>query len=403
MSYVLKDKLFIRPVKSADLDGLWKYCSSPEVTRFLTWDYYTSYEEFLQFFNSKMMVLSKLPNVFLSICYGNDVVGSIHIIERNKEIYQIGFGIIPALWRKGIGTRVMQLLLDYIRAHSPYQTYQLWGDIHKDNFPMKNLLLKFEFKFNSKIPNAREHYTYDVDLNIDFLYFLKNQKEVHSVFRLGSLEREKYSDSDLAIIVYEESKIEYVINSIMLNKNFVVFERSSYNHLFIRDILGKVFDVYVISLASIYALHNLQGAVFDKTGVVSKKFFNTTAFDPILTYNRLLLDTQKLMDKYRSEKYVQAVRVLGDIRDRSILPLYDYFNIIDAESIIKFKWLENSDEFKKLYLLTFVEPTEIGVFEGICSTLKIVKALIYYMKDVNLDTIKEMEQYFEFLQKRRSP
>lgn len=387
----------LRHVNSNDFDEVWAYCSDPHVTKYLTWDHYVSKEDFMDFFTEKMLTSKNISNLFLVITIDNNVLGTAHIIQRAENVLQIGFGILPIYWNQGFGSQIIRLIEDYIVNNSNKKSWIIRADFHKGNYAVYKILKKQNYIFRKEIENNRLSFEREIKSNKEspeFLMWLKENEDVDCVLRLGSIRTETYSDLDIVILVYEESKVDALLEKIINYEKVRLIDKASNIHLFIRDENNQVYDIYIVSTACFNGMHNIRDAVFDKSSFISKLLGIQEKLDLSFLMLKFSSDIEKLLDKMNSKKYIQSTRILGDIRDKSIIPLGCYSEIIVASSIIDIIWKDMDNEFYKAYISTYIPPEKNELQNAIKELLRLLKYLtdkysLYEYKN----KVKELTEY----------
>lgn len=387
----------LRHVNSNDFDEVWAYCSDPHVTKYLTWDHYVSKEDFKDFFIEKMLTSKNISNLFLVITLDNKVLGTAHIIQRAENVLQIGFGILPIYWNKGFGSQIIRLIEDYIVNNSNKKSWIIRADFHKENYFIYKILEKQNYVLKKEIENNRLSFEREIQPNKEspeFLMWLKENEDVDCVLRLGSIRTETYSDLDIVILVYEESKVNALLEKIINYEKVRLIDKSSNIHLFIRDENNQVYDIYIVSTACFNAMHNIRDAVFDKSSFISKLLGIQEKLDLSFLMLKFSSDIEKLLDKMNSQKYIQSTRILGDIRDKSIIPLGCYSEIIVASSVIDITWKDVDNEFYKAYISTFIPPEKNELQNAIKELLRLLKYLTHkYSLYEYKNKVKELTEY----------
>lgn len=393
----MRNELNLRTGKESDFESVWIYSSNQEVTKFLTWDCYTSKEKCKLFFEEQVLKHKTLPNVFLMIELNDKVIGTAHIIQRSAFCNQIGFGILPEYWNKGYGTKIIKLIEKYIVDNFESENCEIKADMHKNNVYMRKILKNAGYEFIGNIENNRESYTKKVETKYkesNFIAWLKNNKLIDCVVKIGSLNNNKYSDVDLLILAYEESSINVLVEDMKKIENVKLIEVASPTHYFFSDSNNTVYDIYIVSTACINAFNNTKKVVFDRSGFVTKLLKLNSFFDLQQSVCIFNTDIAKILDKIKSEKYVQATRILSGIRDKSLIPIGNYINVLEAKNIIDFKWNDKNHIFYKAYMSTFVPPEREGLLNTVKMLIQAEELIIkQYKLDYLEDLFKELSEY----------
>ena len=108
----------LEPVSMSALDDLHEYSIQPELYRYLEFDSFTSVDE-TQDYLKKLIARSKLDLSqywFIRLLDEDKVVGSIgaHSLDVARGSIEVGYGVSPAYWGRGIFTAAAKILMDYI-------------------------------------------------------------------------------------------------------------------------------------------------------------------------------------------------------------------------------------------------------------------------------------------------
>lgn len=120
----------LRPFSPGDLEAVWTWASDPTFCRFLTWSPYES-RRALQSHLEHAGRATGEPDHFAAIVEDGEVVGSLHAIRRDERRVQVGVGVTPARWGRGIGTRALSAFLQGIARSWPGDTFI--GDVDVRN------------------------------------------------------------------------------------------------------------------------------------------------------------------------------------------------------------------------------------------------------------------------------
>lgn len=141
-----QQKIFLRHINDTDEKEIWQYVSSPLVTRYLTWDYYTDIDTFTKYFFVAKHKTSFPDEVLAIVSDTGSVIGTVHFILRKDTAIQFGFGILPELWHRGIGMEVVRVSLAYLKKNKSWAVYPIWADVHQENSAAVTILKKNKFE-----------------------------------------------------------------------------------------------------------------------------------------------------------------------------------------------------------------------------------------------------------------
>jgi RimJ/RimL family protein N-acetyltransferase len=154
--------LLIRHLQPDDYDAVWEYISDPLVAKYLTWDYYQDAEAAKTYFN-RAVSLTSFPDECLAIVDAKTqcVIGTIHLIFRDTQVTQFGFGVISRLWKLGYGSQAVVAALQYIKMNQNWSKYPIQADVHVDNQVAIAILQKCGFTLHDEgVEKNRDRYLY---------------------------------------------------------------------------------------------------------------------------------------------------------------------------------------------------------------------------------------------------
>ena len=105
--------LKIGHLRNSDFSELWKFVSSKNVTKYLTWRSYKKKSQLVDYLK-KAKPKKGYPDEILGIYLNNKLIGTIHLISRGNNKLQFGFGLIEDYWNKGYATRACLIALKYL-------------------------------------------------------------------------------------------------------------------------------------------------------------------------------------------------------------------------------------------------------------------------------------------------
>ena len=113
-------RLILRPFSDSDAEAIFAIFSDEEMNRFLPWFPVKTMDEAVDFFHSRYC---QAGNGYRhAICMEDDVpIGYIGI--DGGESHDLGYGLLPRFWHRGIATEAARALLDKARSDGlPYAT-----------------------------------------------------------------------------------------------------------------------------------------------------------------------------------------------------------------------------------------------------------------------------------------
>jgi RimJ/RimL family protein N-acetyltransferase len=127
-----------------------EYITNPQVANFLTWEPYKNEVEIKKYFKYAFSC-GDFPDEILCILFNNEVIGTAHLLKRDNENMQIGFGILPKFWNKGLGSKISLELIQYIKNSIwAKKINHIRAVIHKDNMYAQRIFTKLNFDLKQK-------------------------------------------------------------------------------------------------------------------------------------------------------------------------------------------------------------------------------------------------------------
>ncbi|KAG7573310.1 Acyl-CoA N-acyltransferase [Arabidopsis suecica] len=135
------EKIHLRPMTLSDVDDFMVWATDSDVTRFCTWEPYTSREAAIAYLNDVV-----LPHPWLrAICLDNDrPIGSISVTPVDKIRGEIGYVLGSKYWGKGIATEAVRLVAAEIFKENP-EMERLEALVDVDNVGSQKVLEKVGF------------------------------------------------------------------------------------------------------------------------------------------------------------------------------------------------------------------------------------------------------------------
>lgn len=204
--------------------------------------------------------------------------------------------------------------------------------------------------------------------------FFRQNDLVESVIQIGNKGKDINSDIDLILILYEESDIDTLI--LNLKSDYQVISHPSPNHIFLQ-VEGKIYDLYIVSSAFIHAFYSEQKMLFDKRGFIGTLIGEKTKISVEDHVYAICVLAKRIVGKIQQGKYIQATRLLSDIRDKHLICVYQYKGILAAENIINLNWCcDENNEYRVCYLKMFCPPIKEEIIEALHSLIDILQIVI---------------------------
>ena len=140
------------------------YLKNNKVSKFLSWKPYKDIIKIKNYFKYATNSIN-FPDEILSINYNGTSIGTAHILSKGGGVTQIGFGILPNFWNKGLGSIILKKLILYIKKSEwSNNTKEIIGVIHKNNIYAIKIFQKENFAKVNKI------------IKKDYIYYSKHIK-----------------------------------------------------------------------------------------------------------------------------------------------------------------------------------------------------------------------------------
>ncbi len=146
------------PILDEHKSKVTEYIQSKNVCKFLSWKPYTDEQSIKEYFEYAQNA-NDFPDEIMVILLNNQCIGTLHILNKSEGIAQIGFGILPEYWNKGIGVQVCENLLEYIRGSKwSEHTKTIFTKIHKDNIAAIKIAMSNGFSIDPDQSGVKENY-----------------------------------------------------------------------------------------------------------------------------------------------------------------------------------------------------------------------------------------------------
>lgn len=124
-------RLTLRPFALTDASAMYaNWASDPEVTKFLTWPTHASVEVSQWVCNDWVSHYAEPDYYQWAIVYDGQPIGSIAVVEHDDRVGKahIGYCIGRNWWRKGIMTKALQAVMDFLFDEVGYQRLEARHD-----------------------------------------------------------------------------------------------------------------------------------------------------------------------------------------------------------------------------------------------------------------------------------
>ncbi|XP_042516056.1 uncharacterized N-acetyltransferase p20-like [Macadamia integrifolia] len=141
---ISESNISLRPLQLSDLDAFMAWASDDQVSRFCTWNTYTSKEAALNYIKDTV-----LPHPwYRAICFKNQVVGGISVNKPKSGDdscrRELAYGLAAKYWGRGIATQAVKLVVSSIFKECPY-LIRLEAMVDVDNIGSQRVLEKAGF------------------------------------------------------------------------------------------------------------------------------------------------------------------------------------------------------------------------------------------------------------------
>ncbi len=140
-------KVSLRNLTSADTEHFYTWASDQEVTKWMTWDAYTSISDAEKFL---IDVVEQHP-WFKAICLDGVPVGSITLNKKDEYRAELGYVLAKAHWGKGIATQSVKQALNLGFHDLNIQRIEALVDPH--NLASERVLIKSGMQYEGLLKN----------------------------------------------------------------------------------------------------------------------------------------------------------------------------------------------------------------------------------------------------------
>lgn len=106
----------LRPFEPSDVEGVFAYASSPQVTRYLEWEPHRSLADSARFITAARRRLEDGCSSFAIVHLGSSVIlgaCELRVVDPIRRIGELGYALAPRYWGQGFNIEAGTLLLDY--------------------------------------------------------------------------------------------------------------------------------------------------------------------------------------------------------------------------------------------------------------------------------------------------
>lgn len=169
-------RLIIRTFKSTDVQDLYEYCSDEEVTRYVTFDTYTSIEDAnkrIEFLIKNYHELTQPITWAIEYKQNGKVIGSIDYVKwstKNKS-GEIGYILNKKYWNKGIMTEALKAVIKFGFENMDLNRIQIRCD--ERNIGSYKVMEKNDLKYEGTF--RQEEYIKGEFINVKYYSILKDE------------------------------------------------------------------------------------------------------------------------------------------------------------------------------------------------------------------------------------
>lgn len=106
--FIQTDRLFLLPLDASDAPEAFKWCSDPEVTKFMNYTRYTNVDDVAKWIDESG---HNCFGIFLR--ENGQLIGSGDVHTNKSNIYELGYNLAKAYWGKGYCTEASKAMLAY--------------------------------------------------------------------------------------------------------------------------------------------------------------------------------------------------------------------------------------------------------------------------------------------------
>jgi len=155
---IVSDDILIRDLTLKDADNYYEYGKSPEVGPNAGWKPFPSLEVAKRVLSGN--ILSK--DVFaIALRDSNKLIGTISLynygIRKYNKVKTLGFSLHEDYWGKGIMTKVVKLMIDYVFTNTDCEVLEVGH--HSDNFASKRVIEKCGFIYDGRLCKYKRLYS----------------------------------------------------------------------------------------------------------------------------------------------------------------------------------------------------------------------------------------------------
>lgn len=138
-----KPEIHLRPFRITDVDDFLAWAGDDEVTKYNTWNSFTSRDEVMNFLKEVI----KCHPWYRAICIKDRPIGSIYVqpgIDKNERRGEIGYAMNKKYWGMGIATEAVNMVVSCVFKELTYLD-RVEGLVFSENIASQRVLEKAGF------------------------------------------------------------------------------------------------------------------------------------------------------------------------------------------------------------------------------------------------------------------
>ncbi|MBR6801316.1 MAG: GNAT family N-acetyltransferase [Eubacteriaceae bacterium] len=114
---IYTERLFLRPLRAEDYIQAFRWCSDPEVNKFMSYGIYTDPQDVKEWLETLPFDDEYSYTYAIILKDSGEMIGSTGMYyHEDRDFWNFGYNLIPSMWNKGYATEATGALVEYVRS-----------------------------------------------------------------------------------------------------------------------------------------------------------------------------------------------------------------------------------------------------------------------------------------------
>lgn len=143
-------RLRLRPVAHGDAEAVFRYASSPAVTRYMDWPRQTAIDQATAFaLRCEQAWSDGAAYPWAIVTKDDDRFAGVIELRLNPPTADFGYGLAEPFWGRGIASEAAGAVIDWVWAQDDIK--RIWATCHPDNVASARVLEKLGLKLEARL------------------------------------------------------------------------------------------------------------------------------------------------------------------------------------------------------------------------------------------------------------